>query len=111
MAHVYQTLAEIERNTPDEMDKVVINTLSERSPLLRRLPWSDLLQRVFAVDALACPRCGERLRLLAAIESPEAIRAILDCLGLPSRAPPLAPSEPEATALELGFEELPTFET
>jgi hypothetical protein len=63
------------------------------------------------VDALACPRCGERFRLLAAIESPEAIRAILDCLGLPSRAPPLAPSEPEATALELGFEELPTFET
>jgi hypothetical protein len=81
-----------------------------RSPRLRRLPWSDLLQRVFAVDALACPRCGERLRLLAAIESPEAIRAIMDCLGLPSRAPPLAPSEPEATSLEFGFEELPTFE-
>ena len=43
------------------------------------------------------------MRILAAIQTPEAIRAILDHLGLPSRAPPLAParplprSEPETT--------------
>ncbi len=78
-------------------------------PRPRRLPWAALLQRVFAVDALACPRCGGWLRLLAAIESPEAIRAILDCMGLPSRAPPLAPAEPEAAAPELGFGNLPLF--
>jgi hypothetical protein len=47
------------------------------------------------------------MRLLAAIESPEIIRAILDCLGLPARAPPLAPAEPEPLALELGFDDLP----
>jgi len=44
-----------------------------------------------------------------AIESPEAIRAILDCLGFPSRAPPLAPAEPEAIPFELEFEDLPAF--
>jgi hypothetical protein len=38
------------------------------------------------------------MRILAAIHSPEAIRGILECLGLPTRAPPIAP------ALEL-FEE------
>jgi hypothetical protein len=74
----------------------------------RRLPWAALLQRVFAVDAFACPRCGARLRLLAAIESPEATRAILDCMGLPSRAPPLAPAEPDEVELE--FEDLPLFD-
>ena len=79
-------------------------------PRPRRLSWGELLQRVFAVDAFACPRCGSRLRLLAAIESPEAIRAILECLNLPSRAPPLAPAQPEATALEPGFEDLPLFD-
>jgi hypothetical protein len=31
------------------------------------------------------------MRILAAIHAPEAIRKILDCLGLPSRPPPLAP--------------------
>ena len=79
-------------------------------PPPRRLSWAQLLQRVFAVVALVCPRCGSRLRLLAAIESEEAIRAILDCLGLPSRAPPLAPAEPEPTARDLGFDDLPLLE-
>ena len=48
--------------------------------------------------------CGDRV--LAAIDEPGVARAILDCLGLGSRAPPLAPaSPPEPTNLELGFEE------
>jgi hypothetical protein len=73
----------------------------------RRLSWADLLKRVFAADALACPRCGGRLRPLAAIQDPEAVRAILDCLNLPSRAPPLAPARREPAELELAFGELP----
>jgi hypothetical protein len=32
--------------------------LPARVPLARRWSWAELLQRVFAVDALACPRCG-----------------------------------------------------
>lgn len=56
-----------------------------------RLPWADLLRRVFAVEALTCPRCGEPMRVLAAIQSLDAIRAILECLGLPARPPPIAP--------------------
>jgi ribosomal protein S27E len=71
----------------------------------RRLTWAQLLRRVFAVDAFQC-ECGGRMRILAAIDQPEVARAILDCLGLSSRAPPLAPpSPPGPTDLELGFEE------
>ena len=33
-----------------------------------------------------------RMRILCAIHPPEAIRRILDCLGLPSRPPPVAPA-------------------
>jgi hypothetical protein len=62
---------------------------------VRRLTWAELLRRAFAIDVLACPRCGGRLRLLAAIQSPEARHAVLDCLGLPPRAPPLAAAAPE----------------
>ncbi len=57
----------------------------------QRLPWAQLLARVFGADALTCPRCGQPMRVLAAIQSPEAIRAILECLGLPARPPPVAP--------------------
>jgi len=48
--------------------------------------------RVFALNVLECPRCRSRMRILAAIEDPVVARKILDCLGLPSRAPPVAPA-------------------
>ena len=50
------------------------------------------MKRVFAVDALECDRCGGRMRILCAVNPPEAIRKILACLGMPIRAPPIAPS-------------------
>ena len=51
--------------------------------------------RSFWVDVLECASCGGRLRILAAIHSPAAVRAILECLGLPSRAPPIAEAGPD----------------
>jgi hypothetical protein len=65
----------------------------------RRLRWAALLQRVFAVDALRCPRCGSTLRLIAAIEDPAIARRILACIGFPARAPPEAPATPSNTVL------------
>ena len=59
-------------------------------PSRRRQPWAELLQRVFEVDALQCPCCGGRMRILAAITDPDVARRILMCLWLPPRAPPLA---------------------
>jgi putative transposase/transposase-like zinc-binding protein len=65
---------------------------SAGGPVPKTIPWADLIRRVFAADVLECPRCGGRMRILAAIQNPRAIRDILDHLGLPSRAPPIAPS-------------------
>ncbi len=62
--------------------------------------WAALLQRVFEIDALRCPRCGSTMRLIAAIEDPRVARKILECLNLPARSPPLVPAE--ADALDLG---------
>src|SRR5437667_9832756 len=52
----------------------------------------QLMARVFALNVLECPRCRSRMRILAAIEDPVVARKILDSLGLPSRAPPVAPA-------------------
>jgi hypothetical protein len=65
---------------------------------------SELLRRVFALDVLECPRCGGRMRILAAIHSPDATHAILGCLDLPSRAPPAAPPLPEDAGVGPGWE-------
>jgi hypothetical protein len=53
------------------------------------------MRRVFALDVLECPRCGGRMRILAEIHPPNTTRAILECLKLPSRAPPTAAAMPE----------------
>jgi hypothetical protein len=63
--------------------------------------WAELLQRVFEIDALRCPRCGSRLRLIAAIEDPAVARKILECLKLPARAPPLEPASRAAISPEV----------
>ena len=63
----------------------------------RNYTWSELMRRVFEIDVLECPRCRGRMRILAAIHHPDATRKILECLGLPSRAPPLALADRQYT--------------
>jgi agmatinase len=63
----------------------------------------ELLRRVFSVDVLKCDRCGGHMRILCATNPPGAIQKILDCLGLPSKPPPIAPAELEQDSDELQF--------
>ena len=46
-----------------------------------------LLKRMFDIDIERCPRCGARLKIIAAIVDPQVIVQILTRLGLPARAP------------------------
>jgi hypothetical protein len=75
--------ADADKAGPGESREIDITKLSRVS----RLPWALLLKRVFMTDALTCPRCHGRMKILAAITKPEAIRKILDHLGIPSEAP------------------------
>ncbi len=63
-----------------------------------RVPWAELLEKVFAVDVLACPRCDGRLEVIAFITQPSVARQILDHLGLCSQAPPVPPVAAAAPA-------------
>jgi hypothetical protein len=56
--------------------------------------WAALMRRAFAIDVLACPRCGGRLPLIATIEDPRVIRQLLAHLGLPTAGPGPCPSRP-----------------
>jgi hypothetical protein len=49
-----------------------------------------LLRRSLSVDALECPKCHGRLRMLAVITEREPVRRILGHLGLPTEPPPVA---------------------
>jgi hypothetical protein len=43
------------------------------------------MRRAFALDVLACPRCGARMRVLATVEDPVVVRQIM---ALPGLSPP-----------------------
>jgi uncharacterized protein YbaR (Trm112 family) len=49
------------------------------------------MRRAFALDVLACPGCGGRLRVVATVEDPVAVRQILAARRPPE---PLAPGPP-----------------
>jgi hypothetical protein len=61
---------------------------------------SNRASTLFALDVLACPRCGCRVRVLATVQDPLAVQAILAHLGrsLSTEAPGPAPPAPAESA-------------
>ena len=62
-----------------------------RRATVRKLLWAELLQRVFGLDALKCPKCNGRMRVIATIIEAKVVRAILDSLKLESAPPAVSP--------------------
>ena len=60
-----------------------------------RLAWAVLLARVWAIDVTECPAWGGRMKIVAAVTDPCSIRRYLEGVGLPARAPPIAPARPQ----------------
>jgi hypothetical protein len=72
----------------------------------RRTCWRELIQRVWGADPLRCPLCSGFLRPIEWIETPAAIRAFLEPLGLyehatgpPVTAPPVSGGGDEGASL------------
>jgi hypothetical protein len=68
----------------------------------RRIPWAELLRRVFRVDIEQC-HCGGRLNLVAFVTDPSEARRYLAHVGLPAAAPRIAPARDPPQA-RLAFE-------
>ena len=64
----------------------------------RAWSWAGLMHRAFALDVLACPHCGGRLRLIAALHDPAVIRKLLAHLGMVGSGPSPGPAPPESNA-------------
>ncbi len=60
-----------------------------------RRNWARLIQKIYEVDPLLCPKCGGAMRVISVIEEQAVIEKILKHLGLwliNSRAPPRRPA-------------------
>jgi hypothetical protein len=81
-----------------------------RPPVAVRQAWARLIRKIYAADPLVCPRCGGRMKVIAAIERDDIIFRILLHLGPvsaedPSRPPRCrdSPSGPERVSLRAGL--------
>lgn len=62
-----------------------------------RRNWARLIQKIYEVDPLICPKCKGAMRVISSIEDPPVIRDILKHLGIwlvRSRPPPKAQHRP-----------------
>jgi hypothetical protein len=70
----------------------------------RYVEWAELMKRTWGLAVLTCPRCGRKMRVLATITAPDAVRKILEHLHLRSTPLPRAPArDPTWEQTELGF--------
>jgi hypothetical protein len=76
---------ENKNSAPDAEDA---NKKSQCRP--RNYTWAELMKRVWSLDVLQCDRCGGRMRIVCDNHPTGAVGSILECLGLPARAPPIA---------------------
>src|SRR3989442_11023676 len=70
--------------SPEGTRRASADDSTGRPPHTHHWRWDDLMRRAFDIDVLTCPRCGNRMRLLATIEDPRVVEQILTHLGLPS---------------------------
>ena len=77
-----------------ERPDVVPTTCTSKGRKPKNYCWAELMKRAYDLDVLICPRCSRKMRVLATILKPDAIRAILEACGFPADSPPRAPAEP-----------------
>jgi hypothetical protein len=68
----------------------------ETSPAKRKA-WARLIQKIYEVDPLTCPKCKGAMKIISFIDQPEVIKAILQHIGLwerESRPPPKTKASP-----------------
>ncbi len=52
-----------------------------------RQSWARLIQKVYEIDPLICPKCSHKMRIVAIITEPSEVNKILECLKR-NHAPP-----------------------
>ncbi|MEO2139824.1 MAG: transposase, partial [Thermoleophilia bacterium] len=84
----------VQYGTTDERRPTVDAATASEEPTASRDPrasgnylWAELMRRSLALDVLACPSCGGRLRLIAVVDHPAVVARILGHLALPTEVP------------------------
>ncbi len=78
----YSNVSRGKRQQSDEEDSIPCIIESDRSPVACRKSWARLIRKIYEVDPLTCPKCRGPMRIISIIEDQEAIKCILEHLGI-----------------------------
>jgi len=78
----YSNVSRGKRKREDQDDRIPSILEPEGSSGEYRKNWARLIQKIYEVDPLTCPKCQGRMRIIAFIEDDEVIKKILKHLGL-----------------------------
>jgi len=70
------------RKKTDADDKIPCILEPELTDKAFRRNWARLIQKIYEVDPLLCPRCFSEMRIISVIEDPDVMEKILKHLGL-----------------------------
>ena len=75
----------------------------------RRKNWAKLIQKIYEVDPLTCPKCSSQMRVISVIDDEDVIKKILKHLGLwdqKTRPPPKATWPPKIQEYQIDYSTL-----
>ena len=103
----YSNVSRGKRKKADADDKIPCILEPELTDMAFRKNWARLIQKIYEVDPLKCPKCQGSMRVIACIEDENVIKKILKHLGLwkvkPSpraNGPPLIPDSYPAPSVD-----------
>jgi hypothetical protein len=98
-----------EKQNWDELIPSVLE--SDESSKERRKNWARLIQKIYGVDPLTCPKCSGKMKVISVIENKEVIRKILKHLRLwevkPRPPPRMAKTQPLHTEPHIDYSARP----
>ena len=70
---------------------------SDESSKERRKNWARLIQNIYEVDPLTCPKCSGKMKVISVIEDEEVIKKILQRRTSPQAPWPMGPESKAAS--------------
>ena len=97
-----------------DLDDIIPSIMEpEGSSKAFRKNWARLIQKIYEIDPLCCPKCSGKMKILSFIEDPEVIKKILKHLGMwtiKARPPPRTSAPSSDVSIDYSDSQVPPCE-